>query len=154
MAKHILRSTQVINAGIDELWDFFSSPLNLANITPPYMNFKITSEYDVQKGLYEGQIITYKVAPLLKIPLSWTTEITKVEKHRRFIDKQKKGPYKLWHHEHIFEEKGANVVMHDIVTYELPFYIAGEVAHTLFVRTQLKEIFAYRKKKIDELFNN
>lgn len=154
MAKHILRSTQVINAGINELWNFFSSPLNLANITPPYMNFKITSKYDVQKGLYEGQIITYKVAPLLKIPLSWTTEITKVEKHRRFIDEQKKGPYKLWHHEHIFEEKGANVVMHDIVTYELPLYIAGEIAHLLFVRKQLKEIFAYRKKKIDELFNS
>ena len=154
MATHILRSTQVINAGIDELWIFFSSPLNLVSITPSYMKFKITSEYDVQKGLYEGQIITYKVAPLLKIPLSWTTEITKVEKHRRFVDEQKKGPYKLWHHEHIFEEQGEKVVMHDIVTYELPFSVAGEIAHSLFVRKQLKEIFAYRKKKIDELFNS
>jgi ligand-binding SRPBCC domain-containing protein len=153
MALHTLKSTQFIQATIEELWDFFSSPLNLATITPPYMKFRITSEYDTQQGLYEGQIITYKVSPLLSIPLSWTTEITKVVKHSRFIDEQKKGPYKLWRHEHTFQKQDGGTMMTDLVNYSLPFSILGEVAHTLFVQKQLKEIFTYRKEKIDQLFN-
>ncbi len=154
MAKHVLKSTQLINASIEELWDFFCSPLNLATITPPYMNFRITSQCDTSEGLFEGQLITYKVSPLLKVPLTWVTEITQVLKHHSFVDKQKKGPYKLWHHEHIFEQQEKGVLMTDIVTYELPLGIIGEIAHFLFIRKQLKAIFAYRTAKIDDLFDN
>lgn len=118
------------------------------------MNFRITSQYDTSKGLYEGQIITYKVSPLLKLPLGWVTEITKVVRHKQFVDEQRKGPYKLWHHEHVFKQQDDGVLMTDTVTYELPFGVLGELAHAIFVKKQLQGIFDYRTIKIEELFNN
>lgn len=153
MAIHKLVRTQLINSTIDELWDFFSSPANLATITPPYMNFRITSANE-GKGIYTGQIITYKVSPLLGIPLSWATEITDVAHHDHFADVQKKGPYKLWHHQHFFEQKEDGVLMTDIVHYQLPMFWLGEIAHLVFIKRQLDDIFDYRYLKIEDIFNN
>lgn len=151
MATHQLQRTQLIPADVTSIWHFFSSPKNLAVITPAYMNFRITSPAEEQ-GIYEGQIITYKVSPILGIPLFWMTEIQAVEHHKKFVDIQKKGPYKLWHHEHTFEPQRDGVLMTDNVHYELPLGILGEAAHALFVKKQLKGIFDYRNKKIVERF--
>jgi ligand-binding SRPBCC domain-containing protein len=150
MAVHQLKRTQLIPADVETIWRFFSSPKNLAVITPPYMNFRITSP--PEHAIYEGQIITYKVSPILGVPLFWMTEIQEVEHHKKFVDIQKKGPYKLWHHEHTFEQQGNAVLMTDNVHYELPFGILGDAAHKLFVKKQLEEIFDYRNKKIIEVY--
>src|SRR5690606_6783919 len=95
------------------------NPSNLKKITPAYMNFTVTSG-DLPGEIFPGQIITYKVSPLLGIPLNWETEITEVKPLEYFTDNQKKGPYKLWKHTHLFEEKDGKVLMKDIVKYELP----------------------------------
>ncbi len=115
------------------------------------MNFKITSG-DLPEEIYKGQIITYKVSPVLGIPLNWKTEITEVQKNKLFIDEQKKGPYKLWHHEHHFEQQKDGVLMTDEVHYALPLGPLGTLAHTLFVKKQLEEIFEFRRKKVEEIF--
>jgi ligand-binding SRPBCC domain-containing protein len=116
------------------------------------MKFKITSAVP-QNGIYEGQIITYKVSPILNIPLSWMTEITHIEPNKRFIDEQRIGPYTLWHHEHWFEVTDNGVLMTDIVYYQLPLYFIGYIAHLLFIKQQLNNIFDFRYRKIEELFN-
>jgi ligand-binding SRPBCC domain-containing protein len=151
MAVHQLKRTQLIPADVEAIWQFFSSPTNLGVITPPYMNFRITSPPE-EKGIYEGQIITYKVSPILSVPLFWMTEIREVEYLKKFVDIQKKGPYKLWHHEHTFVQQGEYVLMTDTVHYELPFGILGDAVHGLFVKKQLEEIFDYRNKKIIEIY--
>jgi len=92
------------------------------------------------------------VRPLLNIPLKWITEITHVKHQQYFVDEQRKGPYKIWHHEHHFREVEGGVEMTDIVSYELPYGILGKLAHPILVKKKLNQIFAYRFKIVDELF--
>lgn len=139
------------NISIAEAWDFFSAPKNLQVITPPHMGFDIISKMHSEK-MYAGQIIRYKVKPLLGIPMSWTTEITQVNEPHFFIDEQRQGPYKMWHHQHHFEEKDGGVLMTDIIHYWPPMGILGNLANTVLIKKQLKGIFDFRKTKIEELF--
>ena len=152
MAIYKMIRKQVIPADIATLWDFFKDPSNLTAITPSYMNFVIKT-MDTSDDIYAGQMITYSVAPIAKIPLFWMTEITAVEKHRYFIDEQRRGPYKMWHHQHHFREVPGGVEMTDIVHYKLPLWILGDVAHSLFVKSQLKGIFDHRYEVTERLFN-
>jgi ligand-binding SRPBCC domain-containing protein len=80
------------------------------------------------------------------------TEITEVEEQKFFIDKQRKGPYAIWHHEHYFKETEGGVEMIDIVHYKNPLGFIGEIANSLFVKRQLKRIFEYRFQKVEEIF--
>lgn len=153
MAVHCLRYEQHIHAPLSEVWSFFSNPKNLATITPEYMAFQVTSTF-LPERIYPGQVITYKVRPVLGIPLFWMTEITHVSDGSFFVDEQRVGPYRIWHHEHHFQETGGGVLMTDIVHYQLPMSILGEVAHLLFVRRQLADIFKFRFDKVNHLFRN
>ncbi len=147
-----LKRTQFIKADIQTCWDFFSSPDNLKVITPPYMGFEVKTE--VPAKMYEGLMISYIVRPLLGIPMSWITEIKTVKENQFFVDEQRKGPYTIWHHEHHFKEVEGGVEMTDIVSYVIPFGILGKIAHPVIVKKKLEEIFAYRFKKVDEIFNS
>lgn len=153
MAVNRLEREQVINARIEDVWRFFSNPGNLSVITPAYMKFIVTSGA-LPAEIHTGQIITYKISPLLGIPLSWETEITHVKPFQSFTDSQRKGPYRFWKHTHRFEEKNNKVLMTDIVEYELPLGIIGAAAHMLWIKRQLQGIFDYRFQKVEELFNN
>ena len=150
MKIYTLKKTQILPISLDEAWDFFSSPKNLKEITPPYMGFDITSDLGDGK-MYPGQIITYRVTPLLGIPMRWVTEITHVVDKKYFVDEQRFGPYALWHHQHWFKSVDNGVEMVDIVNYGLPFDPFGRIAIGL-VRSKLEEIFDYRFEKVDQLF--
>jgi ligand-binding SRPBCC domain-containing protein len=147
-----LKSTQFIPASIETCWDYFSSPNNLKEITPKNMGFIIKT--DLPGKMYEGMMIEYIVTPLLGIPMNWITEIKAVKEGVFFIDEQRKGPYKIWHHEHHFKEVDGGVEMTDIVSYEVPFGILGKLVHPLIVRPKLEQIFKYRTKRVEEIFPN
>ena len=146
-----LKTIQTIPVSLDTAWDFFSSPANLKDITPANMGFNIISQHHGEK-MYAGQIIEYKVSPVAGIPLYWMTEITHVEEGSYFVDEQRFGPYKMWHHEHHFKTVNGGVEMTDIVHYKLPFWLLGDIANSLFVSRQLQSIFDFRFKKVEELF--
>ena len=145
-----LKRKQFVKTDLSICWDFFSSPQNLKKITPPYMGFNI--KYELPEKMYEGLMIEYTVKPLLGIPMSWVTEIKTVKDKQFFVDEQRKGPYKMWHHEHHFKEVEGGVEMTDIVSYEISLGILGRLAHLLFVRKKLVEIFDFRIKMVDEIF--
>jgi ligand-binding SRPBCC domain-containing protein len=145
-------TVQHINASLEECWVFFSSPRNLQKITPKTMGFEIT-DFDNQ-AMYAGQIIQYKVSPLLGIKLNWTTVITQVKDNAYFIDEQRFGPYSFWHHKHFFEATPNGVKMTDVVHYALPLGFLGRIVNSLIVKKQLKEIFDYRQLKVNQLFNS
>lgn len=149
---HTFQTTQFVKSDIYTVWAFMSSPKNLASITPEYMEFKVLSDLGDGK-MYQGQIIEYYVKPLLGIKLHWVTEITHVQELQFFVDEQRFGPYQFWHHKHFFKEVNGGVEMYDLVNYQLPFGILGKLTHELFVKKQLKQVFDYRFKVIDELFN-
>ncbi|WP_420378977.1 SRPBCC family protein [Gilvibacter sp.] len=151
MGFYQFKRSQKIPATIDEVWDFISSPANLKEITPDYMGFDITSE-DLPEKMYPGMIISYIVKPLLGIPTTWVTEITKVTDKAYFIDEQRVGPYKLWHHQHFIEPIAGGVLMCDIVSYQPPFGILGSIMNSLVIRKKLKEIFDYRVQALNKRF--
>ena len=146
-----LKSVQKIPVDIETAWDFFSHPQNLFTLTPPHLNLKFTNDL-FGAEMYPGQVITYKVKPLLGIPLFWMTEITHVDKYRFFVDEQREGPYKMWHHQHHFKAIEGGVEMTDLVHYALPLGPLGIAAHALVVKKQLHDIFNYRFQKINDLF--
>lgn len=145
-----LQKIQFIPEKIEKVWDFFSSPKNLKDITPPHLGFHILS--DNEDKMYAGQIVEYIVKPLLGIPLYWMTEITHVEPMKYFIDEQRFGPYSFWHHQHHFKEVHNGIEMTDIVHYKIPFWFLGDVANSLIVKNQLKKIFDFRKEVTDKTF--
>lgn len=145
-----LEVKQFVNLSLVEAWDFFSSPGNLAKITPEHMGFEITSGQT--EKMYPGQVITYKVSPFRVFKTNWVTEITHVSDGQFFVDEQRFGPYRMWHHEHRFDEKCDGVLMTDFVSYKLPFGFLGRIAHFLFVKNQLKQIFAFREVRLKEMF--
>lgn len=150
MTLHTLEQEQLLPIGIEEAWEFFSSPANLNEITPADLGFEITSLPEPR--MYDGQIITYRVriAPLIHLP--WVTEIKCVDEGRSFIDEQRFGPYKFWHHRHTFEATPGGTLMRDKIHYALPFGPLGTIAHALFVRRKLQWIFRYRKQILTERF--
>ena len=89
---YAFKTVQQIPVSLDEAWIYFSNPANLAKITPGAMGFKTISKYH-GKNMYAGQVIEYKVAPVLGIPSYWMTEITHVEDNKYFVDEQRYGPY-------------------------------------------------------------
>lgn len=116
------------------------------------MGFEVTSVFAERAKVYPGMIITYKVSPMLGIKLNWMTEITHVKDLDYFVDEQRSGPYKIWHHEHHFEEIKGGVLMTDILNYAIPFWWVGQIANELFVRKEIEKIFNYRETVINELF--
>jgi ligand-binding SRPBCC domain-containing protein len=153
MGVYQFKREQFFNQPIEELWDFISNPKNLKKITPDYMGFDITSE-GLPDQMYEGMIISYKVSPILGIKTTWVTEITHVKDKKYFVDEQRVGPYKLWHHQHFLETKDNGTIMSDIVTYQPPLGLIGTIANKIMIQQKLKEVFNYRNKALNELFGN
>lgn len=147
---YTIKRKQKLPVSIDEVWNFMSNPKNLAVITPSSMGFKTLSGDD--REMFSGQIIHYTITPLLGIKLQWVTEITHVQPKSYFVDEQRYGPYKFWHHKHFFREIDGGVEMEDIVHYKLPLGILGRIAHPFIVKNKLNAIFDYREKKLKELF--
>ncbi len=148
---YTLEVEQLIPTSIFRTWDFFSSPGNLSEITPPEMNFTITSG-NTEK-MYAGQIISYKVNLSKGIKTNWVTEITAVKENSYFIDEQRFGPYKMWHHEHHFQENDEGILMKDKVSYKIPFGFLGRLIHFFVIRRKLVNIFLYRMKILEKIFS-
>ena len=150
MKIYQIKSKQILPITLDNSWNFFSDPRNLPKITPPWLNLRITS--DLPDKMYEGMIITYKVYPFLGIPSNWVTEITQMRERKFFIDEQRFGPYKFWHHQHHFKQIDEGIEMEDIITYALPLDPLSRPLNSLFVGNKVKEIFKFREKVLNKLF--
>ncbi len=150
MKIYQFRSKEFLPISINEAWDFFSNPQNLPLITPPWLNFEITSQ--LGDKMYAGMIITYLVHPLFNIPTTWVTEITHVNEPLYFVDEQRFGPYKFWHHQHIFREVENGIEMEDIVSYAVPFGFIGRIANSLMISKKIKFIFDFRMQVLKKMF--
>ena len=146
-----LQTVQNLPISLEAAWDFFSSPANLAKITPKHMGFNIISKFHGEK-MYPGQIIEYTVSPLLGIPMYWMTEITHVQDGKYFVDEQRFGPYSLWHHQHHFKAIPGGVCIEDIVHYKIPLGFLGDIANTIMVKNQLQGIFDFRFTAVESMF--
>lgn len=146
-----LRQEQILNAPIDEIWQFISHPANLNKITPPELDFTITSE--VPDVMHDGLLIQYDV----KLPLlghsEWVTEIKHIVPGKEFVDEQRIGPYSFWYHHHKLEETESGTKMTDHVSYQPPYGPIGKAVNALLIRNKLHDIFNYRREVLHQRYN-
>ena len=129
-----------------EVFSFFSDATNLQAITPGKLHFEILSDLPIE--MRKGTILDYRLR-IRGVPVRWRTEITSWEPPYRFSDMQLRGPYQWWIHEHRFEQVGNETVATDVVEYGVPL---GWLAHPLFVRNDLQDIFAFRQRVMAKRF--
>ncbi len=145
-----LHREQFIPAAPDRVWDYFATPRNLDAMTPPDLRFRIVGEPPAR--MEAGQLIRYRISPLPGLWLDWLTEIRHVRPGRYFVDEQRRGPYRMWYHEHIFEPEGQGVRMTDRVTYDVGWGPAGRLAEAFWVSRQLEHIFDFRREQVARIF--
>lgn len=150
MPVHRLKYTQTLPISIDEAWKFFSDPGNLCRITPDWLCFNI--KHKDADEMYPGMIIEYIIKAMAGIPMRWTTEITHVRQPLFFVDEQRLGPYRFWHHQHLFRETDAGVDITDIVHYSLYLGLLAEPVRHFMVKPKLEQIFSFRRQALDTLF--
>jgi ligand-binding SRPBCC domain-containing protein len=148
MRGHVFRAEQRIARPLPDVFDFFSRAGNLERITPPWLRFTIAGDEPAEVTV--GTVIEYRLR-LRGLPLGWVSRIDTFEPERLFVDRQLKGPYKLWVHRHEFEADGAGTIIRDEVNYQLPLGILGALAHLVSVRRDLERIFAYRQQATERL---
>lgn len=146
MKMYTLTRYQTLPVTPREAWEFFSDPKKLEEITPDDMPFEMLG--DQPSSMYPGMIIQYKIEPFPNIPVKWITEITQVDEGKYFIDEQRFGPFKFWHHQHHFREIEGGTEIIDTVNYILPFRIIGQFTHKMLVHKRLEAIFDFRQKTL------
>jgi ligand-binding SRPBCC domain-containing protein len=142
---HVLEREQVLPVRRDAAWRFFQDAHNLEAITPPFLRFAVVTPGPIAMG--QGALIEYRLR-LHGIRIDWLTRIEIWEPGRRFVDRQIRGPYALWHHTHTFTDHPAGTLMRDRVHYRLPLGILGALAHLALVRHDLEAIFDFRAREV------
>ena len=146
MRTHLIEREQRLPAPPEEVFPFFEDAWNLEAITPPFLGFEVTTPRPLE--MRPGALIDYRLK-LHGVPVRWRTRIETFEPPHVFVDMQVSGPYRLWHHTHVFERDGrGGTLMRDRVRYALPLWPLGELAHLAFVRRDLRRIFDFRRQAI------
>ena len=146
---YVLETDLTLPAELEKVFPFFADAANLEAITPPELRFQFVTDLPIEMRV--GALIEYRLQ-LFGVPFSWLTEISVWEPDRRFVDRQLRGPFSLWHHEHRFEPTpDGGTRMRDTVHYALPLEPLGRIAHPL-VRSRLDRIFSYRTQQVRARF--
>jgi ligand-binding SRPBCC domain-containing protein len=150
MKTYRIEHHQLLPTELEPAWRFFSDPTRLPLITPAWLDFTMTSQ--VPATIYPGLIMTYRIRPVGGIAIPWVSEITQVQAPQYFVDEQRSGPYRFWHHQHHLTVVEGGVKVVDIVHYRLPFGLAGMAMHALWVKRRLDEIFRFRYHALQQFF--
>ncbi len=144
MPDYLHTSAQRLERPLEDVFAFFSDPMNLERITPPWLRFEVVTPPPIE--MREGTVIDYRLK-IRGIPVRWQSEITLWEPPHRFVDTQRKGPYRKWVHTHSFRPIGAGTLIEDHVVYAVP---GGGLVDRFLVRPDVERIFDYRKKAIEK----
>jgi len=131
----------------EEVFAFFADARNLQTLTPPWLHFQIKTQGEID--MKPGALIDYRLR-VRGVPISWQTVITEWDPPHRFVDRQRRGPYRLWEHEHRFEDTDGGTRMTDTVDYNLPL---AAILHPLVIRRDLHAIFAFREEMMRRTFS-
>ncbi|MGE3535964.1 MAG: CDP-paratose 2-epimerase [Candidatus Tectimicrobiota bacterium] len=149
LAPYRLERFQLLPRPIDEVFAFFAEPQNLEAITPPFLRFRILTAAPIH--LTPGSLIEYRLQ-LFHMPFHWRTRIELYHPPCCFTDVQLAGPYRYWHHLHVFCTVPGGTLALDRVDYALPWGLLGQAVHTLSVRRLLERIFDYRRQQLQAFF--
>lgn len=147
MKMHRLQTELWLPQPRERVFRFFGDPKNLERITPPWLRFEILTTPTIQ--ISQGTLLDYRLR-LHGIPVRWQSEITVWQPPRRFVDRQIKGPYALWVHEHRFADQNGGTIVGDHVEYAV---VGGSLIQKYLVAPDLERIFDYRRQALEKLFN-
>ena len=150
MKLYRLERTQFLPVARETAWQFFSQPQNLPAITPDWLNFTLM-EASAEK-MAPGRVYAYRLTPFGGIRITWVSEITHVREPDFFVDEQRFGPYRFWHHRHTFKPRDDGTQMGDSVHYALGMGLIGHWVHRLVVAPRLAQIFDYRRETLKRIF--
>lgn len=142
-----LTTKLLIPRPITDVFPFFAEATNLERLTPSFLNFKILSPQPIQ--MQEGLIIDYQIK-LHGLPMKWQSEITVWDPPYKFIDEQRRGPYREWIHLHAFEATPSGTEVIDFVKYRV---WGGSLIERAFVRKNLTKIFSYRLHTLADIWS-
>jgi len=148
---YILERQQRVTGTLEQAWAFLQNPANLDRITPPDLQFRIVTE--VPAIMYNGLIVEYRITIPLIGTHTWVTEIKHIREGLSFVDEQRLGPYRFWHHYHEIRQEKGGVLLMDRICYQPPFGVLGQLAHRLYIRRTLERIFDYRRLRLEELLS-
>ncbi len=148
---YILERQQRVTGTLEQAWAFLQNPANLDRITPPDLQFRIVT--DIPAIMYNGLIVEYRITIPLIGTHSWVTEIKHIREGLSFVDEQRLGPYRFWHHYHEIRQDKGGVLLMDRICYQPPFGVLGRLAHRLYIRRTLERIFDYRRLRLEELLS-
>jgi ligand-binding SRPBCC domain-containing protein len=146
---HSIERRQLVHAPLAQVFQFFSRARNLEELTPPWLRFSLVTAEPIE--LRAGTLIEYRLR-VHRVPLRWVSRIEEWEPGRRFVDRQVRGPYRLWCHTHEFAADPRGTLIRDSVRYELPCGPLGALAHAAIVRRDLERVFDYRRQRVEHLF--
>jgi ligand-binding SRPBCC domain-containing protein len=147
MTIHTLSRRVLVRQPIERVFDFFSRAENLEAITPPWLRFRVVTPAPIV--MREGTLIEYALR-LHGVPIRWLTRIQEWRPPNHFVDVQLRGPYLLWEHTHTFTSRDGGTEMADTVRYALPFGPLGRLARVILVSRDLRSIFDYREREINQ----
>ena len=136
-----LHAEQLVPRDLETTFAFFADAGNLQRITPPWLDFTVTSELPII--MRPGAIIEYKLK-VHGIPIRWRSVVSHWDPPREFVDEQVHGPYTMWHHRHRFTETPEGTLVEDEVRYRVP----GGALANLFVQRDLSRIFSFRQQAL------
>jgi len=142
MARHRFQQDQWLALSVEQAWEYFSEPANLAELTPPRMGMELLS---APAGLHLGQILRHRVRALPGIAMTWVSEITAIDPGRGFVDEQRHGPFAFWRHQHLLEPENGGVRVFDTIDYSPGFWVLGDLANWIYVRGHLQRTFDFRR---------
>jgi ligand-binding SRPBCC domain-containing protein len=145
---YLLIAEQWLARPLDQVFPFFADAFRLQDLTPPFLNFQVLTPPPIV--MFPGAKIDYRIR-LRGVPIRWQSEISEWEPPYHFVDRQLKGPYRLWHHRHTFTEQNGGTLVRDLVDYAVP---GGRLVHWLIVRRDLQRIFEYRRQQLEKFFSS
>jgi ligand-binding SRPBCC domain-containing protein len=146
MKEFTLETELWLDRPLEDVFGFFAEACNLEALTPPWVGFEVLTPAPITMA--RGTLIDYRIR-VHGFPLRWRTEIAEWEPPHRFVDVQLRGPYTLWHHTHLFEERDGGTLCRDHVRYRPR---GGALVNRLFVRRDVERIFRFREQRMKELF--
>ncbi len=171
--RHTFQTEQWLPFPVELVFAFFAYPENLPRLMPAWQKARIEEAAfapppprpvssdlalrfnSIAAGAGTRMTLSFKPFPYSPVRIPWEAEITEFAWNEHFCDRQLRGPFAFWNHCHrLHPETRTNqsgTLVRDEVEYEMHLGALGDLAHSLFVRRQLKATFDYRHRRTEEL---
>ncbi len=157
---------QLLPYPVEQVFAFFADSDNLPLLMPAWQQARIEQQSLIPPparlsptglgtriaGAGSHITLSFRPFPFSPFRIQWEAEIAEFVWNQHFCDVQLRGPFAYWNHCHCIRRvtqpgEDATLIADD-VEYEIPFGIAGEIAHRLFMRRQIAGTFAYRQVQL------